>query len=324
VTVNRITLKDIAIKANVSLMTVSRVLNNRPDVKPETRKKIQDLVAELGYIPDTNARVLKGGQSNRIGVVVSDIKNPFYSELVGEIEDQAGIRNLSIVVADNNKRMEGERAAIQSLLSTFVDLLIIAPEGYRTEHLDNLLRKGIPFVSFGVHFGKKPYNEIWIEDIPGGELAGKRFSDLGIARPLLLMGHPKKTTTLSRIGGFIKGYTEAGGTRDNVSIVHLEVDWRISARYVAERLLTDRHDGIFCYNDWMAMGALRALHGLGLSPGKQIPLIGYDDVSLAEVLGLTTIKIPIREMVHRLFLMIEKKEEGKIQFSPSIILRETA
>lgn len=321
---SRITLKDIAAKANVSLMTVSRVLNNRPDVKSDTRKKIEILVRELGYIPNSSARVLKGGNSNRIGVVVSDIKNPFYSEMVGELEDQAGNRGLSIVIADNNKRMEGEQAAIQSLLSTFVDILVIAPEGYHTDHLDDLGKKNVRFISFGVHFTRKLYPEIWIDDHTGGSLAGQHLAGLGKQKPLLLMGHPQKTTTLSRISGFQKGFEVGGGDPRCIEIVHLDVDWKESERFIYENFQKSTYDCVFCYNDLMALGAIRAFHRLRIKVGPEIPLIGYDDVSIAEVVGLTTIKIPVKEMVQALFEMIERGGEEKIKFSPSLVLRETA
>jgi len=236
----KVTLKDIAKKAKVSVMTVSRVINDKPDVNEKTRGKILKILEETGYIPNSSARVLKGGKSNRIGVVVSDIKNPFYSEMVGELEDIAGSKGMSVVIADTNKRLEGEEAAINSLLSTFVDFLILSPEGYKTDHLDDLRKKGVDFYSFGVHFPKKDYPEVWIDDENGGEQAGAYFATLGVSRPLLIMGNPKKTTTISRTKGFQTGFSNNGGKKENIQIINLEVDWRVSEGFVIDNFLFDQ------------------------------------------------------------------------------------
>jgi len=88
--------------------------------------------------------------------------------------------------------------------------------------------------------------------------------------------------------------------------------------------LKKKFEGIFCYNDLMALGALRGLKKLNVKPGKNLPLVGYDDISIAEVVGLTTIKIPVSEMLHNLFEMIFIGRENKVKFSPSLITRETA
>lgn len=319
-----VTLKDVAKKAKVSVMTVSRVINNKPDVNVDTKNRILKILKDMGYIPNSTARVLKGADSNRIGVVVSDIKNPFYSEMVGELEDIAGTKGLSVVMADTNKRMEGEVAAINSLISTYVDFLIIAPEGYKTNHLDELKKRGISFFSFGVHFPQKDYTEVWIDDENGGGQVGEYFAKIGVSKPLLIMGNPKKTTTLSRTRGFQAGYERNGGRKENVDIVNLEVDWKSSERFVVENFKSKKYDSIFCYNDLMALGAMRGLGKIGMTVGKNLPLIGYDDVSIAEIVGLTTVKIPVSEMLKSLFELIAGGKEGKVKFIPDLIFRETA
>ena len=176
----RITLKDIAKKVGVSQMTVSRVLNNRPDVNPLTRDRIQEMVREMGYVPNTNARALKGAKTNRIGIVVSDIRNPFYSELVGDLEDIAGEYGLSVIVTDTNKKLETEVTAIRLMELNSVDYMILAPEGYKTEHLDLLQERGFEFLSFGVHFEDKNYPEVYTDDYEGGKSVGSYFAELGV------------------------------------------------------------------------------------------------------------------------------------------------
>ena len=319
----RVTLKDIARKAGVSMMTVSRVLNQKPDVKPQTRRKIESIASEMGYIPNTNARALKGAKSNRIGVVVSDIRNPFYSEMLGELEDMAGAKGISLVIADTNTRLEGEVEAVRSLQMTSVDCLVIAPEGYRTEHLDQLEAEKTRFISFGVHFPEKPYAEVWIDDELGGWKVGRYFSTLGIRKPLLLMGNQRKCTTLARTNGFLNGFASGGGEVSRVGVSHLPVNWKNSEAAALELFSSDTFDGIFCYNDWMAIGALRALKRLKIKPGKDCALVGYDDIPYARSSGLSTVHVPMRPMITTLLDMISSQEKKKVKFEPSLIIRET-
>ena len=320
----RITLKDIAKKVGVSQMTVSRVLNNRPDVNPRTRDKIQEIVREMGYVPNTNARALKGAKTNRIGIVVSDIRNPFYSEMVGDLEDIAGEFGLSIIVTDTNKKLETEVTAIHLMELNSVDYMILAPEGYKTEHLDVLRERGFDFLSFGVHFEDKDYPEVYTDDYEGGKSVGSYYAEIGIKKPLLVMGNPRKSNTIDRESGFLSGYEESGGNPSNVLIEHLPVSVEMSEKYFLENRDAFSFDGVFCYNDLMAMGAISAFRKLEILPGKDIPITGYDDVFYAKVLGLTTVKIPIKEMIRKSVEMIIENKNEKIPFKTQLIIRETA
>ncbi len=321
---NKITLKDIAREAGVSQMTVSRVLNERPDVNPVTRKNIKAIVERLGYIPDANARALKGAKTNRIGVVVSDIRNPFYSELVGELEDIAGNKGLSVIVSDTNKKLETELTAIRMMELNSVDYLIIAPEGYRTDHLDQLQKKGMKFLSFGVHFEDKDYPEVWTDDYEGGRAVGMYLGSLGLKKPLLLMGNPRKTNTIDRETGFIAGFEEVGGNPSDIRLEHLKVNTDTCEAFLEEDLKERSFDSIFCYNDLMAMGVFSAFRKLGITAGKDIPLIGYDDVFYAKILGLTTVRIPIDKMLQESVDIIINDKKTKVEFKPELIIRETA
>ncbi|HPJ89331.1 MAG TPA: LacI family DNA-binding transcriptional regulator [Thermotogota bacterium] len=321
---NKITLKDIAREAGVSQMTVSRVLNERPDVNPVTRKNIKAIVERLGYIPDANARALKGAKTNRIGVVVSDIRNPFYSELVGELEDIAGNKGLSVIVSDTNKKLETELTAIRMMELNSVDYLIIAPEGYRTDHLDQLQKKGMKFLSFGVHFEDKDYPEVWTDDYEGGRAVGMYLGSLGLKKPLLLMGNPRKTNTIDRETGFIAGFEEVGGNPSDIRLEHLKVNTDTCEAFLEEDLKERSFDSIFCYNDLMAMGVFSAFRKLGITAGKDIPLIGYDDVFYAKILGLTTVRIPIDKMLQESVDIIINDKKTKVEFKTELIIRETA
>ncbi len=321
---NKITLKDIANEAGVSQMTVSRVLNDKPDVNPATRKNIKAIVERLGYIPNANARALKGAKTNRIGVVVSDIRNPFYSELVGELEDIAGYKGLSVIVSDTNKKLETELTAIRLMELNSVDYLIIAPEGYKTEHLDQLQKRGMNFLSFGVHFEDKDYPEVWTDDYEGGKIVGNYLAGIGSKKPLLIMGNPRKTNTIDRETGFIAGFEESGGNASAIKLEHLKVNTDTCEAYLESELKERTFDSIFCYNDLMAMGALSACRKLGIIPGKDIKIVGYDDVFYANILGLTTVKIPIKKMLETSVDLIINDKREKIEFKPELIIRETA
>ncbi len=316
----KLTLKDIAIEAGVSVMTVSRVLNNNKNVHPQTREKIEEILRKRNFVPDPSARVLKGGKTSRIGIVVSDIKNPFYSEMIGTLEDIAGKKQISVVFADTNMRTEGEVEAINSLVKTSVDSVLFAPEGFNTEHIDNLLSIGQHFVILGVHFPDKKYPEVWIDDEAGAYMIGDHFRKKGAEKPLLLMGNPHKNTTINRIKGFKNGFTEMS----KEFIEYLPVDWKCCEDYLTNNKNLNSYDCIFCYNDLIAMGAVSALRKKNIIPGKDILVAGFDDISYAELFGLTTVKIPVQDMLETAIDMVVDSKYQKIKFVPNLVIRDSA
>jgi len=313
----RITMKDIAEYAGVSVMTVSRVVNNKPNVDPKTRKRILMIIEELGYHPNLDARSLRVGKSGRLGVIVSDIRNPFYAELVGDIEDIASMNSITIIVTDTNKKLDQEIEALNTLYRSSVDSIIIAPEGYYYEHIIKMIQKGVKIVSFGIHFEEPSISEVWIDELEGGKKAGKYLKDKGVEDVFLIMGNPKKFTTRGRVEGFKRGFE-----KEPSNVVYLPVDWKYSYEFVKN--LDRLPEAFFCYNDLIASGVITALRDLNIKVGRDILVVGYDDVFIAEFLSLTTLRIPKLEMIKGAFEMINSGENLKLKYTPELVIRESA
>ena len=122
----------------------------------------------------------------------------------------------------------------------------------------------------------------------------------------------------------MSGFEEAGGNTSNVMIEHLPVSVELSEKYFLEKRDHITFDSVFCYNDLMAMGAISAFRKMEILPGKDIPIIGYDDVFYAKVMGLTTVRIPIKEMIRKSVEIINAGKNEKVQFKTQLIIRETA
>lgn len=314
----RATLREVALKAGTSMMTVSRVINDKDPVSPETKARVLKAIEELQYEPHQDARSLRGGKTGRIGLIVSDIRNPFYAQVVGDMEDLAELNRMAIVVTDTSRKLAQEKKAIKSLMDIRVDSIVIAPEGYESQHLLEVIDSGVGLISFGVHFDDPRIPEVSIDEEQGASQAGRYLRECGIKSVLIYMGNPRKLTTRGRIDGFIKGFGHVPEDR----ITCMEVDWKISCEAV--RSLKELPEAFFCYNDMMAMGVIKALMERNIEIGKDVKVIGYDDVYMAEIAGLSTIRIPIRRMVEDAFKMILSGKWEKIKYVPELIMRKSA
>jgi len=311
----RITIKDVARLSGTSPMTVSRVINNHPNVSEETRLRVLSAIAKLGYKPDTDARAIRTGKTNRIGIIVSDIRNPFYSEMVGHIEDVANEKGMFITFSDTSRDVDTEKRVFEEMMHMGVDALIIAPEGFETEHLARYADRSF-LLSFGVHLPEVPIAEVWIDEEAGARQVGEYLKKLGVNNVELLMGNPRKFTTLARISGFMSGF----GRIEHLK--HFKVEYIQTYQYV--RQLEDFPEAFFCYNDIMAAGVIKALKERGVIPGTDVLVVGYDDAYIADILGLTTVRIPIRKMVEMAFEMIESGNKKKWRVEPQFVVRQTA
>lgn len=314
----RATLREVAKKAGTSMMTVSRVINSKDSVRDETRDRVIRAIDELGYEPHKDARILRGGKTGRIGIVVSDIRNPFYSQVVGDLEDLAEENNMAVIVSDTSKKLNQERKAIKSLLDIKVDAILVAPEGYESSHLIDVINSGTEVVSFGVHFENDEISEVSIDEVAGAAKAGAYLKSGGISDVVMIMGNPRKFTTRGRMEGFLRGFGHVPEDR----VLFCEVDWKASCAAVSE--MQKLPQAFFCYNDMMALGVMKALEERGVELGSEVKVIGYDDVYMAEIAGITTLRIPIRSMVKEAFKTILGDEVRKMVFTPEFIRRKSA
>lgn len=291
----RVTLKDVAQHAGVSVKTASNVKNNWPHVSDETRDRVKRAMAELGYRPSHVARSLKTGRSQTIGVIVPDITNPFFGAAFRACEDALSEHGYSTFLCNTEERRETELYYLDVLSNHGVDGVLLwgsqASAADLAAHCDDTL----PVVSVDGQSQDCPPNfvSINIDNASGAELATAHLLRQGRRQIVHLSGARHRGPAQARLGGFRAALAAAGVACADDCVLAGEPTLG-SGYALTERLLATRQpDALFCYNDLMAIGAMAAIHEAGLRVPEDIAVVGFDDINLASLVRpwLTTVRI---------------------------------
>lgn len=272
-----VTLRDIAAAAGVSYQTVSRALNGSADIGATTRARILELCRELGYRPNSAARMLRTKRSRAIGVVISDVENPFFGQIVQAIETEAYKFGYCVILANSNEDLDQERAVLGGLLERQVDGLILAPAGGSHEYLNEDVPLGLPIVTI---------NRAVAERETGSVLVQNRESAREATEYLLKKGHRKigavivdfaLMTTQERLEGFYDAL-RVWGCNCDPQWIREGGSRRESARLAALEILSQpkRPTALLAFSAILTEGALLAMRELGLRHGSDVDIVGYD------------------------------------------------
>ena len=279
-----VTIYDVARVAGVSVATVSHVLNGTRKVAPDTAARVRRAIEELGYQPNGIAQSLRKRVTYAIGVLVSDITNPFFAHLVRGVEDAAHAAGYSIIVCNSDEDPEKEDFYIRSLWRRRIDGMLIAPtRDGASPALKELVQKEIPFVFVDRKAKGIEAPAVLSDNVGGAYLATKYLIDRGHKRIGIILGIPGATTTEERFSGYRQALEDAG-----ISFCEELVVWgwyRAEGAQNATKKLLSLHDpptAIFCTNNLMTMGALQELHRRNISIPEEVAIIGFDDLEWAE------------------------------------------
>jgi LacI family sucrose operon transcriptional repressor len=324
-------IEDVAERAGVSVTTVSRVMNNRGYISQKTRDRVQEAMEELNYQPNEMARALFRRKSNMIGLVIPAVSHPFFAELAQHLEYYADQQDYKLLLCNSNRNVDKERKYIEMLKKNQVDGIIMGSSVLDIEHYLNI---NLPIVSF---------DRVVSDNIPvvasdsymGGRLAAELLIERGCRKPVYAfrgLGGPHHQALLA--SGRAQGFGEKLGER-GIEPLYMPLEMAVGetanadaiARFLAER---PDIDGIFASSDVIAAEVLQACSRIGRGIPRDIKLIGYDDVSLAQWTSprLSTVKQPIREMSERtIAIMIQQIEGAEVPmintFPVALIERET-
>ncbi|MCD6449459.1 MAG: LacI family DNA-binding transcriptional regulator [Thermotogaceae bacterium] len=318
-----VTIRDIAEKAGVSINTVSRALNNKPDISEETRKKILRIAKELGYVKNVAASSLRSRRTNIVGVIIADSANPFYAEVLKGIEVASRKYGYQIILMNTERIYENEERAIEVLLQRRVDGLLITPVQDKTDDIKKLIERKVPFVIVGRHFEDLEVDEIHSDEVKGGYLATKHLIDRGRRNILMISGYLFKSAAYMRLEGYKKALKEHGITFKKDMVIVTDVDIEGGYRAVNQAIEKGIHfDGIFCYNDLNAFGAMKALKEHGYRIPDDVAVVGYDDIVYSSLVcpSLTTVRIKKFEMGFEAFKMLVQKIKGRRKRRKRVIL----
>ncbi len=294
-----VTILDVAKYSGVSYSTVSRVANGYEFVKPATREKVQKAMDELGYVANLKARSLAGGRSNMIGLLVFDLENSYFTEVVRGIDAEASALNYDMVISTTHQRLDREKTYIGQLTSGIVDgLIIMLPQNIEA-WLEPLRQRDIPYVLIDHESGLGQGHIIRTANRRGAIGATNHLLDLGHSRIGLITGTSSVQSGRERVEGFYQAYADRGLQVDEGLIVQGDFDEK-SGYTAAMKLLKrdNRPTAIFALNDAMALGAYQAAEELEIDIPSQLSVIGFDDIPEASYVRprLTTVRQPQREI----------------------------
>lgn len=297
----RVTIQDVARRAGVSYQTVSRVLNNRPDVAVETRRRVQQIIKELDYRPSAIARGLISRRTYTLGLITADFSDYFFTQVIVGAEAEARKHNYFFMLCSTERNPADEPEYLRLLTERHVDGILFArPSTEQDErHIVSLLRQGLPVVTTAYHVPGEQLTVVDVDNVDGGAQATQCLIDCGHRRIGTITGPPTWKSVNDRLQGYRLALERAGIPFDPARVEH--GDWSYEGGYCAmQRLLQKAPDltGLFAQNDRIAMGAMRALREAGRRIPGDVAVVGYDDIPVAAYAypPLTTIRQPMQEV----------------------------
>src|SRR5215212_10021974 len=326
------TMNDVARVANVSIATVSHVINGTRFVSAERVERVQAAMQELGYTPDATARSLRVGRTDTIGLVVPDNSNPFFAALARWIEEAGFESGYTTILANSNERPDREHRYVSTLVSKRVDGLILSPSRGDHSTLTRLLQNARLPVVVVDRDAALPNADVVLYDNEGGSYEAARYLlELGHRRIGCVAGPADASSATERVTGFRKAIADAGLPPQPV----VEADFHFTGgREATARLLDTGQEftALFAANDLMAAGAVRELHSRGIAVPDQVSVVGFDDAPLAEMVSpaLTTMRQPLQEMAHSaVSLLLSRVTSGdggapvRKVLSTSLVIRDS-
>lgn len=322
----RITLKDVAKLANVSVGTASMAVNNKEAVNEETKLKVLDAVKKLNYRPNHYARSLITNKSLTIGLIITDITNPFFGMIVACIQKEVEKAGYNLLLGISNDKVSKEKKLIEYFVSRDVEGLIIVPtleEEYFLSYLYNLKSMGIPFVFITTSY-KGIKSDCVMTDLAKGSYELTKFLIRNGNRKIYFMtGYKELLLSSLRMEGYKRAYHESNLDFKESWIIESYPDYISGYNTTTEIIKDTMPDAIITVNDIMAMGVLKCLMDNKIKVPKKVSVAGYDDLLFSSILEtpLTTVRQPIAEMCKNSIEILMDRIGGQT-YSEKLILLE--
>lgn len=328
------TIKDIARMANVSITTVSRVINKKTDgVSDETRERILKVMKDLNYQPNRIARGLVTKRTNTLGLILPDIANPFFPEIARGVEDTANIYGYNVILCNTDDRPDKEELYINVLREKCVDGVIFT-SGINpvSEHIKQLMDCKMPFVLLDRYMDIDSLPGVYSDGYDGMYQITRYLLEMGHRNIAFIAGPVHSTTAKHRYDGFKAAVGECGFSVDDALVE--EGNYKISGGKEAMTRLIGKgksFTAVVCANDLMAVGAMEVLRENGYRIPEDISITGFDDIQLSGLIEpkLTTVAQPCYEMgamaTRMLIKLIEGQamDEREIKLKPKLVIRNS-
>lgn len=318
------TLNDVARAAGVSAMTVSRVVNTKGEISPQTRQRVQQAIDRLGYRPSHIARGLATNRTGTLGLIVPDNANPFFSELARAAEDVAYAAGYNVFLGNTDEDRQRELHLLQSLEQKRVDGLLLCSPRLSNARLQQALKRHDAAVLFNRRLSGARCGLVMVNDREGGQMATEHLLRAGHRAIGYLAGPPASYSGRQRQTGYQHAFKAHGLTADP--------DWAkaclptIGAGKKAALALLKKQShltALVCYNDLVAIGALQACAQLGRAVPQDLAVVGFDDIPLAALVtpALTTCAVPLHEIGRLSMELLLRLVEGEQPPGDATIMR---
>jgi len=330
-------MKDIAEDLGVSLMTVSKGLRNEPGVGEATRARVLKRARELNYLPNVNARNLATGKSCLVGLVVPDLLHPFFADIAHGLSMTLRQEGYFLIVTSSEGDPELEEKEIEQLLARRLDALVIASVRSNAKVYERITAQGIPYILIDRRFPRDSEYFVGCDDTEIGFLATEHLIKMGCKRIAHVRG-PRNSTGNGRLKGYRKALQKYGISFDKRYVIDgksADVDGQQSGAIATSALmkLKRRPDGIFCFNDPLALGALKMLLERKVRIPEDVALIGcgnihYDDSFRVPLSSIDQQSHQIGKQAALLALdLIRSKDRGltrQVLFDPTVVIRASS
>jgi LacI family fructose operon transcriptional repressor len=292
-------IKDVAEKAGVSVATVSRVFSGGPHVRAEVRQHVLAVAAQLGYRPSRIARNLRKQSTHIIGLLVSDVRNPFFVEIARAIEDVANSHQMSVFLCNTDENPQKEQTYLHTLIDELVAGIILVPTQEKVEDFGFLLESGIPIVTIDRSIEGAAVDSVVSDNAQSAYQITSYLIKRGHTQIGAVIGLEKSTTGRERLQGFKRAMVDHGLDINDDFIRLVDPTERASEPVVSQWLASATPpSAIFSGNSLITMGTVNAIHNAGLSIPEQISVAGFDDTIWMPHIGhgITVISQPVYEM----------------------------
>jgi len=333
-----IRLKDLAEDLNLSAVTISKVLRNAPDIGQETRNRVLRRMKELNYHPNLAARSLITGRTSTVGLVVPDLLHPFFARIAREISATIRPHGYSLFISSSDEDPELECQEIRQLLARRVDVLIIASAQRSLESFREIEALKIPYILIDRRLDGLVTNFIGVDDKAVGTIATHHLIEQGCRRIAHIRG-PDVSTALGRLEGYRRALSMHNMEPSPDQVVTIGLPGAPRGRQAgydaAKELISSRNrpDGIFCFNDPAAIGAMRAILEAGLRIPEDVAIVGCGNLENSDIL-----RIPLTSVDQRKEIIGKKtatlaldlaQSKGEIRaktqlVKPQLVIRESS
>jgi LacI family transcriptional regulator len=321
------TIRDVARRAQLSVATVSRALNGFENVSEEARERIKSAVKELGYVPHAGARSLSLARTNAIGVVLPALHGEFFSEIVRGMDRVASDRGYFLLLSNMHPESPGGGTAVLRALRGRVDGLLLMAPHVEDHELVEALPAGLPTLLINTRGQPVGWPGIHLDNAAGAKAVAEHLLALGRRRIVHIAGPAGNIDAQERAEAFRKSIAAAAAAE--LTIVPGDFLEESGERAVNDLLAQGKEfDAVFAANDNMAIGAMSALRRAGVSVSDEVAVAGFDDIPLANHMGLTTVSVRIAELgeraLERLIGILGGRDDGRDELhAPELVVRSS-